>query len=142
MTLVNNPQANGVERANGEILRHLRALVADERLASTWSDPTVLGWIQIVMNSYVSSGSGYSPYDLTYGSFDRSYFQYPLETKLAQDEYSTVLSNNLKLVREISSDYQSTLKAGREDGSDPLAQTRFVEGDFVFYLGSSNWETS
>ena len=134
ITLVDNPQANGVERVNAEIIRHLRALVADERVADRWSDPTVLCWIQVIMNSFVCSGSGYSPFDLMYGSLDSAYFNYPITSPVDGDEYSKQLSDNLQLIRTLSSEFQASLKASRESSSDPLAQTRYAHGDFVFYL--------
>jgi hypothetical protein len=37
VSLVDVHESNGVERTNKEIMRHLRALVNDERLRDTWS---------------------------------------------------------------------------------------------------------
>ena len=134
VTLVDNPQANGVERVNQEILRHLRAICADERVKSTWSEPTVLSWIQIILNSFISSGSGYSPYDLTYGNLDTSYFNFPIAAPVEEDEFCSALAENLSNVRTASANYQRTLKKERESCSDPSAEIRFDNGDFVFYI--------
>jgi hypothetical protein len=45
LEVVNNPQANGVERVNQEILRHLRAIAA--RVKNSWSERTVLRCIDV-----------------------------------------------------------------------------------------------
>ena len=134
VTLVNNPQANGVERANREVLRHLQTIVADERVKTSWSDPTVISWIQLIMNSFTHSGTGYSPFTLTYGNLDHSSFEFPIIAPQMADEFCTQLSDNMKVIRSISSEYQSTLKSSRRASSDPIAQTRYEAGDFVFYL--------
>ncbi len=134
VTLVNNPQANGVERANQEILRHLQTIVADERVKSSWSDPTVISWIQIIMNSFVNSGTGYAPFTLAYGNLDHSSFDFPISSPREADEFCSKLAGNMKHIRAISADFQSSLKSSRRDSSDPIAQTRYECGDFVFYL--------
>ncbi len=50
VTLVNNPLADGVERVNREVMK--------------LSDLSVLPWIQIQINSWVNSATGYSPFEL------------------------------------------------------------------------------
>ena len=134
VTLIDNPQANGVERVNQEILRHLRAIAADERVKNSWSEPTVLSWIQVILNSFVSSGSGFSPYALTYGNLDTSYFNFPVAAPVEEDEFCSALAENLTNVRLASAKYQSALKKERESRSDPSAEIRFANGDYVFYI--------
>lgn len=61
------PQSNGVvERANQEILRHLRALVFDTRLPTDW--PNYLPLIQRIVNATPHSTTGVAPAQLVFGS--------------------------------------------------------------------------
>ena len=67
LTLPYRPQANGiVERANEEVMRHLRALVMDYRCAAAWSDAIPL--VQRIVNSSVHSAIGTSPCRLLFGN--------------------------------------------------------------------------
>ena len=50
-SLVDRHESNGVEGTNKQILRHLRALVADERVNRIWSDPSVLPLVEYMINS-------------------------------------------------------------------------------------------
>lgn len=66
LTLAYRPQANGiVERANQEIMRHLRAIVFDRRVKTTWS--RYLPIVARIINSTVNSTTGFSPAFLLYG---------------------------------------------------------------------------
>ena len=47
-----------MERTNKEIARHLRALVNDERLRMSWSDPQNLALIQYALNERVNTETG------------------------------------------------------------------------------------
>lgn len=68
------PQANGiVERMNGEFLRHLRALILDERLKSSSSTSSIswaskLSIVQRIINSSPSTATGLPPISLVFGS--------------------------------------------------------------------------
>lgn len=61
-----HPQANGiVERANQEIMRHLRCLVVDLDSANNWSQ--MLAMVQYILNHTVHTSTGETPYDMLYG---------------------------------------------------------------------------
>jgi hypothetical protein len=66
-TIAYRPQANGiVERANGEAMRHLKALVMENvDLKSTWS--TYLPLVARLLNATVCSSTGFSPAQMLYG---------------------------------------------------------------------------
>lgn len=61
-----HPQANGiVERRNGEILKHLRALIMKRRIRDKWSNYLCL--IQNILNNTVDSSIGTYPSKLLFG---------------------------------------------------------------------------
>jgi hypothetical protein len=61
------PQSNSiVERANGEVLRHLRAMVLDSRLSSKWTD--FLPFVQRILNATPHTGTNIAPAQLVYGN--------------------------------------------------------------------------
>ena len=48
LTMVGNPQADGVEPMVWEVKRHLIVLCTDEEIRSTWSTPSNLATIQLI----------------------------------------------------------------------------------------------
>jgi hypothetical protein len=66
-TIGYRPQSNGIaERANREIIRHLRAIVLTDRVKKLWS--LALPMVQRIMNALKSSATGYAPSTIVYGS--------------------------------------------------------------------------
>ncbi|MDO8094970.1 MAG: RNase H-like domain-containing protein [Candidatus Brocadiales bacterium] len=134
VTLVNNPQADGVERANYEVLKLLRMIVADERLSSKWSDMSVLPWVQLQINSWVNSNTGYSAFDLQYGSLDSAYFDVPLDSHDVANAFVSKLNENLLLVRQVVMDKKASIKRNKKLCTDPDALDPYTSGDYVFYI--------
>ena len=65
-TLPYRPQDNGIiERANKEIMRHLRSIVLDKRVKNTWS--TYLPFVQRIMLYTYHSSIGTYPARVLYG---------------------------------------------------------------------------
>ncbi len=134
VTLVNNPQADGVERANKETMLLLKMLVADERLKENWSDMSVLPWVQIQINSWVNSSTGYSPFQLQYGSTDVDYNAFPLDNPTKANAFVSKIAENLDLVRKISREIQLGVKLKYSRGTVDIARVSYKPGDFVFLL--------
>ena len=66
ITTPNSKQENAiVERANREVMRHLRGIVYDERVLREWS--LHLGFVQRIMNSMVHSSTGLKPCQIVFG---------------------------------------------------------------------------
>lgn len=134
--MVNNPQADGVEGTNKQVLRHLKAICWDERVKDRWSSPTVLPIVQLIINESVSSESGVIPLHATFGDRDAIYFNIPATIPLSDitDKYVEELADNFQVIRSISAKYQEKLKEERL--KDPLAVSRnkFQRGDFVLLL--------
>jgi hypothetical protein len=63
VSLVQKHESNGVEPTNKKILRHIRTLAQDLRIAHTWSDPTIIQLIAYAINSSEHSETNYSAMD-------------------------------------------------------------------------------
>jgi hypothetical protein len=53
-SIIVDKHANGVERVNKEVVRHLRCLVWDRNIRDVFDDPTVIPSVQYILNSHVS----------------------------------------------------------------------------------------
>jgi hypothetical protein len=135
LSLVDVHESNGVERTNGEIIRHLRALVNDFRIRNDWSSPWLIGLIRFMLNSRRHSESPYSAFELMFGTKDAEFFRLP--DKDSGDwhlEWLTSLNNNLKALREITDKFQQELIAERKSVNAPAAsRNEYQQGDLVLY---------
>jgi hypothetical protein len=131
--------ANGVERTIGEIVRHLRAMVYDESANSAnqdvFKDPSWIDSVQYILNSEVNSETGYSPFELTYGSEAKRY------TELAKGELSEKPHARLSKLNATLVELQAKSKLVQDklietrkaEGVLPEKQNKFQEGDYVLY---------
>jgi hypothetical protein len=134
-SLVDRHESNGVEPTNREILRHLKALVMDERLLNQWSDDSVLPAVFMVINGQVSSESGVIPFHAHFGNQNATYHKVPegLDQRSKTNEYVKLLSANLDLISDLSKQYQDQLVQDRIKDSLPEYQNQFQPGDFVLF---------
>jgi len=134
-SLVDRHQSNGVERVIQEILRHIRALVYEERLIAKWSQFPVLSIIEYIVNTTpLSERGGYTAYQLTFGTADQLYYVFKEavqnSSSLKWPDLVAQLDENIRTVRDASRKYQQalinerTLKAGEIHNS-------FQKGDFI-----------
>eukprot|EP00762_Andalucia_godoyi_P003229 ANDGO_01040.mRNA.1 Retrovirus-related Pol polyprotein from transposon 17.6 len=88
-TIPYRPQSNGiVERVNGEVMRHLRALVMDLRMHGRWSE--VIPLVQRIINSSYHSSVGTYPSRIVFG--DRiSLNRHILPPKGGEEQTETVV---------------------------------------------------
>jgi hypothetical protein len=136
VSLVDVHESNGVERTNGEILRHLRALVNDERLKKKWSKPHVLPLIEFALNDRKHTESPYSAFELKFGSEDARYFKLPetLDDAAIGNAWLKDLNQNLKIIREKTKEFQEELIAERTRvNAPPREQNAYQPGDLILY---------
>ena len=93
-----------MERTNKEIARHLRALVNDERLRMSWSDPQNLALIQYALNERVNTETGWSAFELTFGSPDARYFRVSdaRDPERTANEWLQSLNKSLAAIRDVT----------------------------------------
>jgi len=134
--------ANGCERVIGEVVRHLRALAYDfsdqgERL-DVFQDPSWIDSVQYILNSEQSSETGYTPFELTFGTYAKEYMEMAQGT-MNQSAHARlrVLNTTLKKIHKKSADYQVRLTERRAMTSVPPGKhNRYQPGDMVlFYKG-------
>ena len=111
VSLVDVHESNGVERTNKEVVRHLRALVNDERLIDTWSQVQNLALIQYALNERVNSETGHSAFELTFGTADAKYFRVTnnADPKGTANEWLKSLNNSLQAIKEVTANFQEEL---------------------------------
>ena len=136
-SLVDRHESNGVEGSNKQILRHLLALVMDERVKHRWSHPTVLPIIEFILNDTDSSETGVKPFHATFGQTDKAYFLLPPESEVEDRQslpaYVRKLDENLRQLQAASKKYQDNLVAERLKTNAESKQNIFQPGDFVLF---------
>ncbi len=135
VSLVDRHQSNGVEGSNKQILRHLRALVYDERVLRTWSSPTTLPIIQYILNSTHNSETDMVPFELHFGQNCHTYHKIPtnLNLNIQVNEFVKLLNSNLKHLLELSRQYQLKLVQERTGSNSNNIQfiNQYQPGDYV-----------
>jgi hypothetical protein len=69
----NHPSCTQNRAVPKEVDRHLRCLVWDRNIRDVFDDSTVIPFLQYILNTHVSSETGFSPFELTFGSPDKIY---------------------------------------------------------------------
>lgn len=134
-SLVDRHESNGVEGSNKSILRHLKALVSDERMQDHWSSPQILCLVQFILNSEVSTETGLSPFHAHFGTEDSTYFKLPEEASASHNaqEFVRLLDENLRVLWQISKDFQADLVKKRTGNEDSSRQNVYQPGDLVLF---------
>ena len=129
--------ANGVERTIGEVVRHLRARVYDESADGTnqdiFKDSSWLDSVQYILNSEVNSETGFTPFELTYGS-DANRYMTMAKGHLSDKPHARLskLNANLVELEAKSKGIQDKLIATRKaEGVLAEKQNIYQQGDFV-----------
>lgn len=136
ISIVDRHESNGVERTNREVIRHLKALVMDERIRDKWSDDTVLPLVQYIINSTVHSETGITPFQANFGSNENTYMQLPENLQGIQrvNWFVKALDGNLKLLRALSREHQRAIAISREAETPLGRQNKYQPGDLVLAL--------
>lgn len=147
-TVAYRPQSNGiVERVNGEVLRHLRAIVMDRRLADCWVDALPL--VQRCINSTVHATTGVAPARMLFGDaidLNRRLLRDDPAVDENQDEggrithedYVQRLNNVQRAVVRASNEHQRRVIEERLRAGPPEeAVTVYAAGDLVLATHAS-----
>lgn len=132
-----HPQANGiVERRNGEVLKHLRAIVMERRVRNKWSH--FLPIVQNVLNNSIDLSMNTSPSKLIFGDQIKTTVEWLTKKNIDQesrtiDSYISELNKVSEAICDASRKYvkqkldqrvEKYMEIGRE-------QSEFLVGDYV-----------
>ena len=104
-----------------------------ERIKDEWSSPQHIGWVMYLMNRFDSSESGYSPYDLTFGTVTNRRFDFAsgtLDSSQTQ-KYVKLLDDSLKTLSSAAARYQDELVTKRTSVNQ--LQNVYQKGDLVLF---------
>jgi hypothetical protein len=141
VSLVQRHESNGVEPTNKKILRHIRTLAQDLRIAHRWSDPTIIQLIAYTVNSSYHSETNFSAMELKFGSDELPWMSKVLD--LSPDKFMAEntpqilkeLNDNIQTVRQISLEYQQKLVAERDNSR--MCLNTYQKDDLVLFVFST-----
>ena len=132
-------EENGmVERANKEVLRHLRGLVLHRESIGDWH--YMLPMAQRIINSTVHSGTGYSPAELLFGAsvnLDATLLKIPLrdQSQKTVNEWATAMLERQQklhsLARSVQEDNQRAHLEQQKTTTDPFPPGTFVLVNYI-----------
>ncbi len=136
ISLVQRHESNGVEPTNKKILSLARCIVHDKRMKYQWSDDIIISLIQHQCNSMKHSETGFSAFELKFGTLDAKDYMLLPDNNLHVDAPAALqlLNDNLKIIRDISYNWQQDLVRKRDNSNDTL--NKYQAGDFVLFLYS------
>mmetsp|Transcript_22086 Transcript_22086/g.57630 ORF Transcript_22086/g.57630 Transcript_22086/m.57630 type:complete len:324 (-) Transcript_22086:593-1564(-) len=133
-TLPYRPQANGlVERANQEVMRHLRVLTVHRKESSRWSQ--FLPLVQRAINATPNRVTGYPPARLLFGDavdLSRQLFNLPPPCK-GKQRFADYIEDLVSVQRNLVRVARESQKRHIENyvKSSPPSPTRYEVGDLV-----------
>jgi hypothetical protein len=132
-SLVARHESNGVEPTNKKILSLARCLVHDIRMKHHWSDDNIISLIQHQCNSMIHSETGFSAFELKFGSVDKKYMILPDDDLLHNNapDVLKLLNDDIKSIRDISYKWQQDLVRKRENSRHTM--NKYQPGDFVLF---------
>ena len=127
-TMVDNPQADGAEPMVREVKRHLIILCTEEAIRDTWSNPTTIATVQLIINNTISSESGTTAYEATFGRVDCLLPRFSNEAT-ASVGYVQALRQQVDFIQRVSAQFQADTKAQRTSTASTPAH--YSPGDLV-----------
>ena len=132
VALTNRPQSSGVEKSNGKIINHLSMLCSSDKAKLIWDKPEYLNLCIYKLNSMYNDEIGMTPFCATYGDMDEEHFKFAMTMNTKPVEYVRQLHENMKLINEITSEFQQRLIQERlETNPIPAIRNRYRKGDLV-----------
>ena len=133
-SITDRHESNGVERLIAEIIRHLSALVQDERLVERWSEPDIISSLRFILNTTpLSERGGYAAYDLKYGVHDQPYFLLGhTKSKKVFSKVVQKITDSVQMIREVSKTYQ--LNLAKKRGLGDVEHNQYQQGDYVLSI--------
>ena len=133
-TLAYSSEENAiVERANKEVLRHLRAIIHDTKILDTWN--VFLPFVQRIMNTAVSQTTGVSPAQLLFGcaiTLDRSVLvELPVHVKQDLSAWANEMVKTQYLAIDRAAAYQHIADDANIAKRQKSTPTVFNEGSLV-----------
>jgi hypothetical protein len=134
VSLVDRHESNGVERVNKEILRHLRSIIHDERIAPRWNTRRVLGAILLILNREIHGESDISPFEAMFGRAAHTYGAIPATDSPAvkQSTYLQLLAEDMLLIQDIIRKSHEA-RIFKRSGMNPIHPNYYAAGDFVLW---------
>jgi hypothetical protein len=132
VSIVDRHESNGVERANKEILRHLKDYVFDTRVIDKWDNPIVLSTIKYFLNHLISAETGISPYEATFGSasdIQQKMLEIPPDFP-KNHALLSILNDSITTANAVLSEYIAKTEERRSNNNK---QQSYQPGDYVMY---------
>jgi hypothetical protein len=136
VSLVKRHESNGCEQRGKEILKHLRALVIDERCIERWADDKFLLFVQHLCNNQVDQHTKLTYFENQHGRASAIYSRIPNtdDPNVFKNKYIKALEVERSLVNKLLQEKWKKINHKRKSSSDPASSLNFQPGDYVLYI--------